>query len=421
MIETIFFVLMATFIQGQIFPLDNLGITGISPQNITIYLSVILLVSIVASRGQLGRIHVRGISYLVVIFIVVVISVAFLDIYGRAPIDLIDNARSVKNFVFEPFLLYALSFVFVQNRRLGMRYLAIFAAVVGTINIVWLTLASLNINPTVVSDYYESQGRFAGFTGNSNQTAYFLCAFFPIQYFFAKNSKKKINKYFYYFAILSTVLTVLLSGSRGGLIGLIIVAILTARLWGDYKRLVFMPAIVMPIIVSLLFALENDYIVKMLQRMVLLGSGDSTVATSSRIDIWLALLDVYTSNVRSMLIGNGYGISEYIGFGARAHNLYIMILVEFGAIGLILWLVLLRKVVRFIKRLKVYDEKQMMLKKSILITLYLLLVTWIFTTLTAVVGLIGLLFGLTVAVLVSEPNREKEVKLQPAGSGRINP
>ena len=151
---------------------------------------------------------------------------------------------------------------------------------------------------------------------------------------------------------------------------------------------------------------------------MLLASADLSTATSSRIAIWSNLFDVYSSNVRSILIGNGYGVWAFVGMGARAHNLYIMVLVEFGAIGLILWLVSLGRAVRYVKGLKLRDEKQVMLKGSVLISMYLLLVTWVFTTLIGVGELIGFLMGLSLAVLTVNPKRKRTLSHQTISSKR---
>jgi|ETNmetMinimDraft_26_1059896.scaffolds.fasta_scaffold07434_3 O-antigen ligase len=421
MMNLIFFALMATFVQGQVYPTGNLGVTGFSVQNIVMYLSVVLLVAITASRGQIGHARVPGLQYLFVIIFIVLVSVVMVDQFGSMPIDFMINARDAKSFLFEPFLLYFASFLLVRDHVHGMKYLAIFVVVVGAINLIWLLMAALNITPTSVNisaEYYVVRGRFAGFTGNSNKTTYLLCAFLPIQYFFLRYAKGKMGKLIYTTVILGTVITVLLSGSRGGLLGIGLVALLMARLWGDYKRLLVIPAILVSITISILLAAENSYMIQSLERIMLLASADLSTATSSRIAIWSNLFDVYSSNVRSILIGNGYGVSAFVGMGARAHNLYIMVLVEFGAIGLILWLVSLGRAVRYVKGLKLRDEKQVMLKGSVLISMYLLLVTWVFTTLIGVGELIGFLMGLSLAVLTVNPKRKRTLSHQTISSKR---
>jgi hypothetical protein len=95
-----------------------------------------------------------------------------------------------------------------------------------------------------------------------------------------------------------------------------------------------------------------------------------------------------------------------------------MVLVEFGAIGLILWLVSLGRAVRYVKGLKLRDEKQVMLKGSVLISMYLLLVTWVFTTLIGVGELIGFLMGLSLAVLTVNPKRKRTLSHQTISSKR---
>lgn len=415
MIGVIFFALMVTFVQSQIFPLGNFGVTGLSLQNIVMYLAAIVLVSIAASRGSLGRVHIPGFWYLVVIAIVVTMSVVLVGQYGAVKVDFLTNAKSAKNFVVDPFLLYMMSFLLVQNERQGMKFLSIFVMVLGLINLISLAMAALNISVATGSELYEGDSRFAGFTGNANKTAYLLCAVFPIQYFFARFARTKAVRWGCIILMLGAVVTVLLSGSRGGLLGLGVVAFLTARLWGDYKRLVIIPAIVLPIAMAVMIAAENDYVIRAWERIALLGSEDLTIATSSRADIWAALLDAYVSSARSVLIGNGYGVTPYIGFGARSHNFYLMILVEFGAIGFALWLMSIFRAVWYVKWIKVGDQKTEKLKKSILICMYLILISWIFTTLVGVQELLGMLFGLSIAVLISKPKRQSVATIHATG------
>ncbi len=403
MANTIFFLLMAAFVQDLVYPIANTGFVGLTIQNVVLYCAAVVLIAAAASSGRLGAIRFPGLTYLLLIFLGVVVSLVYVSYSGAVPFTWLENARTAKTLIFEPILLYSVSFLLIRNEEQGLRYLSIFLVILALVNVFSLVISVFNINLPNMNAHYFDKGRFAGFAGNPNKTAYVLCIAFAYLYFFMKQTRKRRLRVFYVALLASIPLTILLTGSRGGLLGLIIVAVLLARLWGDYKSLVILPAVVVPIVIVLLVAMENDYMLHALDRFMLFGAADATTVSSSRTDIWLALLDVWSSSFTSIVIGIGYGVSQFVGFGARAHNMYLQMLVEFGVVGLLIWLAGIWGARRFLIRYRAAGVRRGLLRRTTLACLYVLMVAWVFTSLINVLGIIALIFGLVTAALIQKP------------------
>ncbi|MAF84696.1 MAG: hypothetical protein CL797_11435, partial [Chromatiales bacterium] len=351
--QFVFLVLMAAFFadtlyQGKLYT----GIVGLTIPNVAMYLTVIILISVAIVRGQLGKIRIPGMPFLVVILMAVTLSLIYTGLAGDLRINLIEKLRYAKSFVVEPILLYSISFLFVQNRSQGFRFLAIYCAVIGVLNMLTLAGAELNIALFSQESFYSSGGRFAGFSGNPNKTAYVLCVSMAFQYFFMKHYKSKFIKIIFGVLMLCSVGTMIISGSRGGVVGLFILWFMLLYIWRDYKLLLALPVILLPAFISLMLVAGNEAILAALNRFAEVGGGDVFAATAGRSEIWVALLEHYMSSGIGILIGSGFGVAEFFGIGARAHNMYLQMLVEFGAIGFIFWMFMLVKALRFVAKMR---------------------------------------------------------------------
>lgn len=410
MISAIFFLLMAAFVQDLVYPIGNTGLVGLTIQNIVLYCAAAILVAVSASTGRLRSIRIPGVMFLLMIALFVSVSVVYVSYAGAIPVSLLENARIAKTLIFEPILLYLISFLLVRNPRQGLKYLAIFVAIIGLINILTLMTSVFGLNPLNVGAHYLDKGRFAGLAGNPNKTAYVLCIVFAFIYFFMKKTTKRRVKIFYVILLAFIPITIVLTGSRGGVLGLLVVMIFLAKIWRDQKLLVYIPSIIGPIVFLLLWMTENEYLIQAVDRFFLLGADDLSTVTSSRTEIWSALFEIYLSGVISMFVGVGFGVVQFIGFGARAHSMYIQVLVEFGAIGLMVWLVGMWRSRRFVIRQRSADPSMEYLRRTILVCLYVVAIAWLFTSLIGVLGIIGMIFGLATATLILQVNRNQAVR-----------
>lgn len=146
--------------------------------------------------------------------------------------------------------------------------------------------------------------------------------------------------------LLSLLLISFMTGSRGGLIA-ILFAMLVLFLFSNIKtknKIMFI--VVMPIFVLILFKVGTQIIPQnVLERFSLenIEKGRGT----GRIDIWIHALKMYSNNnVFRILFGSGFGTfqSVYSYDGHIAHNTFIQVLTEFGAIGFMFFVIMLCKV-----------------------------------------------------------------------------
>ena len=83
--------------------------------------------------------------------------------------------------------------------------------------------------------------------------------------------------------------------------------------------------------------------------------------------------------------------------GGDAHNIYLMILIEFGIVGLFIFTYLVWSLVSYIRR-QLFDDSE--LKFSVLIAAYIVLGAWLFSTLIGVLQLISIVWSLAFATLI---------------------
>lgn len=409
--QFVFLLLMAAFFADTAYgAVLYTGIIGLTLPNIVMYLALILLISAAASRGQLTRIRVPGFSYLVIILTAVSLSLLYNRLLGTFRLDFIDKVRYAKGFVFEPIVLYTISFLLVRSRSQGLRFLAIFSIVIGILNLLTLVFAALHISLLTRNPLYSEAGRFVGFSGNPNKTSYVLCVFVGFQYYFMKYYPAKWLKMLFGFLILCGIGTIMLSGSRGGLVGIVLLWLMLLYIWRDYKLLLVLPAIFLPLFIIVMLATGNEAFHAALVRFAEVGSGDANAATAGRSEIWAELFDYYLSSGVGILIGSGFGVAQFFGIGARAHNMYLQMLVEFGALGLLFWLAALIGALRFITKYRTRDLATERFKQTIFSCMCVVMAAWMFTSLVGVMQLLGFVFGLATATLVYRPKQKQIVR-----------
>lgn len=188
-----------------------------------------------------------------------------------------------------------------------------------------------------------------GLVADNNNLAASLCVPIICSFAFAYSKdvtfKQKILFYFF-FAIM--VFALLMTGSRGGLLALVAgVSVFLLKANGGIKiRTVLLGAF---LVVVLSFVLQN-YLSSALSSRFTLQSVIESGGTG-RIDIWKRALIIFSSsNVFQMLFGYGFGsfpdvLSRYSGWYVASHNDFIGVLLDLGILGLVLFLLLWRKMI----------------------------------------------------------------------------
>lgn len=188
-----------------------------------------------------------------------------------------------------------------------------------------------------------------GLVADNNNLAASLCVPIICSFAFAYSKdvtfKQKIL-FYSFFAIM--VFALLMTGSRGGLLALVAgMSVFLLKANGGIKiRTVLLGAF---LVVVLSFVLQN-YLSSALSSRFTLQSVIESGGTG-RIDIWKRALNIFSSsNVFRMLFGYGFGsfpdvLSRYSGWYVASHNDFIGVLLDLGILGLVLFLLLWRKMI----------------------------------------------------------------------------
>lgn len=398
----LFIILLGAFILHILHLTIDTGIVGLTITNISFYLVGLTLIITEILGGNLSGKKLTGVNLAVIISVATIFSLIYAQIGGAYSGTFLDNLRLAKAFVFEPALLYGLAFLLVDTRDQGERYLLYLVIVMGMLNVAAVIGAKLGLQIYQAAEArnveVEGSERLVGFIGNPNKTAYLTCILIAFQYYFYRFHKSYLIRYLMAILMLAGLAVVFLSGSRGGLLVLVIVILSLAYRLRDMK-VVYGAVLLIPVMVGVLLIAESTLLENSIGRVEVLTSGDASEVTSGRNLIWSALLSDYTNSFFGMLFGYGFGASKAMGIRAEPHNIYLMVLVEFGIIGLGLFICFIATMFRHVARvLRSGDDA---LSASILASGYVVVFAWIFTTLIGVLDLIWFTIGISMATLFS--------------------
>jgi len=174
---------------------------------------------------------------------------------------------------------------------------------------------------------FSTINRFDGIFGKGDENSFGVFCSMILGFLFANNEKKKIN--FYEISVLIFSITgVLLSGSRAAVISLLIIVFYFLRRSSDFG--ITLKIIFVLLVFGVIFA---PWIELVLSRFNTLYTQLDFNTSSNRIGKWSIYLNHMLSNPSIFLYGNEatFSLTSYSGVRA-AHNFYIQMLYNLGAI-----------------------------------------------------------------------------------------
>ncbi len=403
----LFLALMGAFIVDTLFSIRIGVLVGLTLTNVVVVVVGFTLFLSEIPRGRISGKNLVGIKYAIIIVFATLLSLIYAKFNGIYEGATLDNFRQAKAFVFMPAVLYALPFLLIDSREQGERYLLLLVVVFGLLNIASIVGAQFGIEINRAVDAYvreeEGRRRLIGITGNPNKTAYLTCILIAFQYYFYRFHKARYIRYLMAIFMVGGLVVVLLSGSRGGLVVLLIVILGLAYRLRDMK-VIYAAALAIPIVLAVLLNSESTLLDNALGRVEKLTSDEASEVTSGRNIIWSALLSDYADSPVGMLFGNGFGSAKYMGIGAEPHNVYLMVLAEFGVIGLGFFVYYIFSMIRYVLRVRLDEDGA--LWASVVASGYVVVFAWIFTTLVGALDLIWLTIGVSMATLLNSSTKE---------------
>ena len=301
-----------------------------------------------------------------------------------------EQLRLVRFWLIDPLVVYLCVFLIVRSKEQVLKVQSCLVIVLSIMNLVSIVTVPLGIKlfRTIETGMYDD--RFSGILGNSNQNAYLFCILTPVTYYLMKKTDSKALKVFYLISLIGYLLGIVLTGSRGGVLTLILVFLGLMVVFKDYK-VIFSALSLSAITGMVLVVAGNQFILHAIDR--LMTKGDVRTVTAGRSEIWQALYNEFSNGGLAQLVGWGVGTSQTLiaahGINASAHNWYIRIIMEYGLIGSFVWLFIIFLMVRSIlgKRFFVYGQ-------VVLIAFLSILVASFFSDLGLLLQMNALIFGI---------------------------
>ena len=187
----------------------------------------------------------------------------------------------------------------------------------------------------------------AGVLGDNNNFALAMCMLLPLMNYLRLNSAHRIVRVALVVGMVLTVIAILGTYSRGGLVGL---SVSVLFLWSKSRQKLLLGACGVVVLVIGYMMMPADWT----KRMDTIQSAEEDGSFMGRVQVWRF---AYNIALARPLVGGGMGSSEdgtvfntystdYVPFGRAAHSIYFQILGDNGFAGLLIFLALLGAVWR---------------------------------------------------------------------------
>lgn len=183
---------------------------------------------------------------------------------------------------------------------------------------------------------------------DANDIAFFFVSLLPINFFFVFNKEALVKKIIACVAVVFTIIVILMTGSRGGFIGLVTVFfLLFFTNFGGLKKTY--KAILIIALLLIFVSSANKFNTERFQSILDLSNDYNITAKMGRLDIWKSGLNLLQSNpltgvgVNCFAFALGYkrAAEGEIPRWQAAHNSFIQISVETGVIGFFVFISLI--------------------------------------------------------------------------------
>jgi O-antigen ligase len=341
------YIFLFVFWAEQVLGLRLSQIKGLSFLNMSYYLLLVAwALKIIKTRKLFEPNDVN--KYLILMIFVVLVSIPIKILLDEIPnISVMEEIIYAKNWT-NPLILFFILVNIIDNEstlnniQLGL-VLFLFLNVLSTLLV---TYGVVEIGTVRVH-----MGRSAGFA-EANQYAAFLVLFIPLLLSFFLNQKSSLPKAISAFFLFLTLMGLFVTGSRGGVLSFLLSMIVYLLILEREKMIRI--ATVISVVLTLLVVGGISYVVVpptvregVSTKFDPSDSADLDDYTSGRIGLWDNGIKLFSE---SPIFGHGQQtyvpLSELRGFQivGNSHNDYILHAVEYGSIGLVIFLMLFTKV-----------------------------------------------------------------------------
>ena len=341
------YIFLFVFWAEQVLGLGFSQIKGLSFLNVSYYLLLVAwALKIIKTRKLFEPNDVN--KYLILMIFVVLVSIPIKILLDEIPnisvMEEIINAKSWTN----PLILFFILVNIIDNEKtwnniqLGLVLFLLFTV---------LSTLLVTYGVVEIGRIRVYKGRSAGF-GEANQYAGFLVLFIPLLLSFFLNQKSSLPKAISAFFLFLTVMALFVTGSRGGALSLLLSMIVYFLILKREKMISI--ATVISVVLTLLVVGGISYVVvpTIIKEGVSTkfdpsGSDDLNQYTSGRLGLWDNGIKLFSE---SPIFGHGQQTYKQLsilrGFptAANSHNDYLLHAVQYGSIGLVIFVMLFAKV-----------------------------------------------------------------------------
>ena len=320
---------------------------GLSVKNAVLYMAAMAFMLRMVVQGgfkfTLPRLHgafafLIGYALLSVLYLVLIVK---WEDYRVLPAVI-----SLKSNLIDHFLFFAVCYYGAQTTSDALRVLRILMYVVVASSIITVVnaLGLMTIGAMEIGD----NGRVEGALGEPNQYASFLATMIPPLVAAFATSRRAIGKLFWAGGILLSLVAMIMTVSRGGML-----ALLLASLWGTFYFRRYLPVgrivtagVVCLALVLIFAALSGTYGHLLHERVI----GQTFVTTgdmsSGRSEIWGSAINRMMESPWTLLTGFGWFAYESMGFRYATHNAYLLLWFNLGIVGTLAFVLILAQVFR---------------------------------------------------------------------------
>ncbi len=315
---------------------------GVSLKNLFIY----ILVAVTVIESTIGQTDVRfSLMRLHVAYISLILFIVFSWAISAAAFERIDYpvGKSFIELKSSYVDRYLIMFVFLYALKDRQQVINVALALIWIVLLTnFLTLLDLFNIPNLPFIEVRHDGRVEGLIGQANQYGGFLVFWIPafVSAFLLSHGPRRVA---IGIGVLVSIGLLLLTGSRGAMVGALAGSMIGAVVLRRYlpsRVIIRGTAATVMVTTAIVLVVAVQFTEMVESRIERTTASDSSMATAGRVDIWSKALSIMADNPESFIYGNGWMTFRLI-VNKGAHNMYLETLFELGAIGLLLYLLLL--------------------------------------------------------------------------------
>ena len=306
---------------------------GVSAKNLIVYLiAVVLALRLVVSRGsivaagQMQGAFIMQIGYAIVTWLVAALFIQY------PHYDLVASGTKLKTNLIDHYIFFLVFLFGVQTAEDGLKVIKglLYGALLANIITILDAAGIISLGFRIRDD-----GRTQGAIGESNQYAAFILLFLPAT-IAAAVATHGLRRLFWFVATLIGCMTMVMTASRGGFVGLAMMCAVGAYLYRhliSYSRAagwVFGSLILLVLVVSF-----SQYGNLLAERLIgTSGSIDANTVSSGRSEIWTSALAAMFAHPITFVTGFGWDAYAHMAFPFSPHNHYLALWFNLGLVGL---------------------------------------------------------------------------------------